>query len=202
MKLYYAPGACSLAVHIALREAGIAFEAVRVDLEKKVTETGGDYLQISPKGAVPSLVMDDGQLLTEGVVILQYLADRAPDKKLAPLAGSLARYRLMEWLNMIATDLFKNCFPFFYGASDDIKTIYRNSLTRYYTIVEAQLSKTPWLLGDTFTVADIYLYVISRYIAYTGLDVATWPSLQAFQKTVEARPAVKEALTFEGLLKS
>lgn len=199
MKLYYTPGASSLATHISLREAGLDFEMEKVDLREKKTESGKNFYQINAKGAVPALLLDSGQVLTEGAVILQYVADLVPEK-LAPEAGSMQRYRLMEWLNMIATELHKNFSPLFNRAiPDSCKDIFRNNLNRYFDVVEHQLSQTVFLLGDSFSVADAYLFTVSRYADFAGLDLAKWPSLQAFKQRVAARPAVQEALKFEGL---
>lgn len=200
MKLYYTPGASSLATHIAFREAGLAFEMEKVDLREKKTESGKDFYQVSAKGAVPALELDNGQVLTEGAAVLQYVADQAPDKKLAPEAGTIQRYRLMEWLNLIATELHKNYSPFFNPAMlDPCKDVFKGNLNRYYDIVEKQLSQTPFLLGEAFSVADAYLFTVTRYAGFAGLDLAKWPSLQAFQDRVTSRPAVSEALKSEGL---
>ncbi|WAW10953.1 glutathione transferase GstA [Oxalobacter vibrioformis] len=200
MKLYYTPGASSLATHIALREAGLAFDMEKVDLREKKTESGKDFYQVSAKGAVPVLQLDNGQVLTEGAAVLQYVADQAPGRKLAPEPGNMQRYRLMEWLNLIATELHKNYTPFFNPAMPDpCKEIFRGNLNRYYDVVESQLSQTAFLLGDTFSVADAYLFTVTRYADFVGLDLAKWPSLQAFQARVNLRPAVLEALKAERL---
>ncbi len=200
MKLYYAPGASSLASHISLREAGLTFDMEKVDLRKKTTETGNDFYQVTIKGAVPALQLDDNQVLTEGSAILQYIADLVPSKKLAPSAGTIERYRLMEWLNLIATELHKNYSPLFNRElADSAKEIFRGNLKRYYDVVEKQLSKTPFLLGDTFSVADAYLFTVTRYAKFAGLDIGMWPSLQNFQQQMFTRPSVIEALKFEGL---
>ena len=200
MKLYYTPGASSLAVHIALREGGFAFDLEKVDLREKKTESGKDFYQISAKGAVPVLQLDGGEILTECAAVLQYVADQAQDKKLAPEAGSMSRYRLAEWLNLIATELHKNYSPFFNPAmTDSGKEIFRGNLNRYYDVVERQLSQTTFLLGDAFSVADAYLFVVTRYAGFVGLDLSGWPSLLAFQERVGSRQAVRDALKFEGL---
>ena len=200
MKLYYTPGASSLAAHIVLREVGLAFDMEKVDLRKKKTESGKDFYQVSAKGAVPVLLLDNGQILTEGVAVLQYVADQAPDKKLAPEMGSMSRYRLIEWLNLIATELHKNYSPFFNPAmTDSGKEIFRGNLNRYYDVVESQLSQTAFLLGNTFSVADAYLFTVTRYAGFVGLDLSKWPSLLVFQERVGSRPAVLDALKFEGL---
>lgn len=200
MKLYYAPGASSLATHIALREAGLDFEMEKVDLREKKTASGGDFYLVSAKGAVPALQLDDGEVLTEGAAVLQYVADQAPGKKLAPAAGSMARYRLMAWLNLIAMELHKSYSPFFNPAMPEAgKAIARDNLVRYYGIVERQLAGQDFLLGEAFTVADAYLFTVTRYAGVAGLDLLKWPCLQAFMQRVAARPAVLEAMRAEGL---
>lgn len=200
MKLYYTPGASSLATHIALREAGLDFEMEKVDLREKKTESGKDFYRVSAKGVVPALELDNGQMLTEGAAILQYVADQVPGKKLAPEAGNMQRYRLMEWLNLIATELHKNYNPFFNPVMPNpCKEFFKGNLNRYYDVVEEHLSQTVFLLGDTFSVADAYLFTVTQYAGFAGLDLAKWPSLQAFQERVASRPAVLEALKFEGL---
>ncbi|MCM1280721.1 MAG: glutathione transferase GstA [Alistipes senegalensis] len=200
MKLYYTPGTGSLATHIALREAGLDFELERVDLREKKTVSGGDFYQVNAKGAVPALQLDDGQVLTEGAAVLQYVADQAPEKKLAPAAGSMARYRLMAWLNLIATELHKSYSPFFNPSMpEDGKAVFRDNLNRYYAIVEKQLAGQDFLLGGDFSVADAYLFTVTRYARVARLDLSQWPSVQAFQQRVAARPAVLEAMRAEGL---
>lgn len=200
IKLYYTPGASSLATHIALREALLDFELEKVDLQDKKTALGGDFYEINAKGVVPALLLDDGQVLTEGVAVLQYVADQAPERKLAPPAGSMARYRLMAWLNLIATELHKSYSPFFHPTMpEDGKAIFRDNLNRYYEIVEKELTGRDFLLGEMFTVADAYLFTVTRYARIAKLDLSKWPLLQAFQQRVEARSAVVEAMRAEGL---
>lgn len=200
MKLYYTPGASSLATHIALREAALDFELEKVDLKNKKTASGGDFYEVNAKGAVPALQLDDGQVLTEGAAVLQYVADQAPEKQLAPAAGSMARYQLMAWLNLIASELHKSYSPFFHPAMpEEGKAVFRDNLERYYGIVEKQLAGQDFLMGEMFTVADAYLFTVTRYARVARLDLSKWPLLQAFQQRVGARPAVAEAMRAEGL---
>lgn len=202
MKLYYKPGACSLSPHIALEEAGLKYEAESVDLAKKTTETGGDFWQVNPNGYVPALVLDDGTLIAEGAAIVQYIADQAPEKKLAPANGTLPRYRLQGWLNFIATELHKNYAVFFNPAGKDNtgwKDICKANLDKRLAHVDAELAGKPYLLGDDFSVADGYLFTTLRWWKAIGNDFAAWPNLAAYFERVNARPAVQAALKAEGL---
>ncbi|MFZ2661290.1 MAG: glutathione transferase GstA [Rhodoferax sp.] len=202
MKLYYSPGACSLSPHIALREAGLNFELVQVDLASKKTASGQDYLEINPAGYVPCLQLDDGRMLTEGPAILQYVADQVPGKQLAPANGSFERYHLQQWLNFISSELHKSFSPLFNpAASDDWKTAVRQTLNARLGQVARQLERAPYLLGDQFSVADIYLFVVLGWGAYVNLDLSPWPALQAFMGRVAGREAVQAALRAEGLIK-
>jgi glutathione S-transferase len=202
MKLYYSPGACSLSPHIALREAGLEFELVQVDLASKKTAAGQDYLQINPAGYVPCLQLDDGRLLSEGPAILQYVADLVPGKQLAPANGSFERYHLQQWLNFISTELHKSFSALFNpAASDDWKNAVRQSLDTRLGQVARQLERAPYLLGDRFSAADIYLFVVLGWGAYVNLDLSPWPALQAFMGRVGDREAVQAALRAEGLIK-
>lgn len=201
MKLYYAPGACSLSPHIALREAGLPFELIKVDLKTKQTETGEDYRRINPNGYVPCLVLDDGRNLTEGPAIVQFIADQAPEKGLAPAAGDFARYQLQQWLNFISTEIHKSFSPLFNpAAGDDAKALARQILQARLTTVAEDLNHSPYLLGERFSVADIYLFVTLSWASYVGLDLAPWPALQHFAARIGQRPAVQAALRAEGLL--
>jgi glutathione S-transferase len=201
MKLYYAPGACSLAPHIVAREAGIDLALERVDTKTKRTETGADYLAINPKGYVPALELDDGSLLTEGPVISQYLADLAPASELAPPAGTIARYRLQEWLGYINSELHKSYSPLFNPATPDATRDERRAyLTRRYALVEQHLATNEYLLGDRFTAADAYLFVVTNWARPTKLDLSAFPALLAFQKRIAGRPAVQAAMVAEGLV--
>ncbi|HEY4118686.1 MAG TPA: glutathione transferase GstA [Byssovorax sp.] len=202
MKLYFSPGACSLSPHIALREAGVAFELEAVTLATKVTKHGDDFNAVNPKGMVPTLALDDGDVLTEGPAIVQLIADMKPDAKLAPANGTRARYHLQEWLNFISTELHKQFSPLFAkDTPDSVKDQQRERIGKKLDHVVKQLGERPYLMGD-FTVADAYLYTVLRWGRLTGVDVAKWPSLVAFMDRVEERPAVTAALEAEGLKKS
>lgn len=199
MKLYYAPGACSLSPHIVLREADLRFELVKTDTKTKKLEGGGDYWAINPKGYVPCLELDNGERLTEGPAIVQYLADRAPTKGLAPESGSFERYRLQEWLNYISTELHKAYGALFTPTTPpDYKPIVMDRLALRYGLVEAALSQQPYLLGAGFSVADAYLFVVTRWANHVKLSLERFPSLRAFQARVGERPAVQAALAAEG----
>ena len=197
MKLYFSPGACSLSPHIVLRELGIPFQSEAVDLKAKKTKSGADYRQINPKGQVPALEMDDGKILTEGAVIVQYLADRKPDAKLAPPAGSAERYRLQEWLTYIATEIHKGMGPIFNAkASDEWKQIVRENLSARFDFLSNALKGKDYLMGS-FSVADAYLYTILSWTGYAKMDLAKWPVLKAYVERVAARPAVRATLEAE-----
>lgn len=200
MKLYFSPSACSLSPHIVLREAGISFDLVRVDLREKHVKGGGNFLEINPKGYVPVLELDDGSRFTEGAAIVQYLADQKPESKLAPANGTIERYRLQEWLNFIASEVHKSYSPLFYPTTpDQTKQASKDKLAARFDYVVKTLEKTPYLMGDTFTVADAYLYTILRWSQGTGVDLAKWPALVAYVERVGSRPAVKAALEAEGV---
>ncbi|HCX33787.1 MAG TPA: glutathione transferase GstA [Rhodocyclaceae bacterium] len=200
MKLYYSPGACSLSPHIVACEAGIALERVKVDLKTKRTESGEDFRAVNPNGYVPVLVLDDGAILTEGPAIVQWLADRVPDKALAPAWGSLARYRLIEWLNHISTEVHKGFSPLFDPRTPDAwKAIVGDRLAERLGNLEKRLGAGPWLMGETFTVADPYLFTVLSWGKWVDVDLARWPGLAAYHARVAARPAVQHALREEGL---
>jgi len=202
MKLYFSPGACSLSSHIALREAGLPFDLEKVDLKAKKTETGADFAGINPKGYVPALKLDDGQTMTECAVIAQYVADRKPEKKLAPAAGTPERYRLQEWLNFIATEIHKGTSPLFNPATPEaFKQIVLERLGQRYDMLAKHLEQQPFLMGDSFTIADGYLFTILNWTNFLKIDLAKWPGLKAYMARVAARPAVQEALKAEGLVK-
>lgn len=203
MKLYYAPGACSLSPHITLCESGLPFELVKVDLKAKITEAGDDYTKINPKGSVPALGLDDGSVLTEGPAIVQMIADRAASKNLAPANGSIDRYRLQEWLNFISTDLHKSFGPLFQPAlSDETKQFFKDRIAKYFGYVDKQLAGKDYLMGKDFSVADGYLFVMLAWAGRMAIDVSAFPNLKAYQARVAARPAVVAAMTSEGLLKA
>jgi glutathione S-transferase len=200
MKLYYAPGACSLSPHIVLREAGLDFELEKVNLKTKVTESGADFTQVNPKGQVPTLRLDDGEVLTEGPVIVQYIADRRPAAGLAGAAGTMARYRVLEWLNLITSELHKGFSPLFRpNTPDAYKEIARANLAAKFDALDTHLAGRQYLTGDAFTVADAYLFTVCRWGRLTGIDIAGWPNLAAYVARVAARPHVQAALAAEGL---
>ncbi len=202
MKLFYASGACSLSPHIVAREAGIELRLQKVDLKTKTVISEGDFLAINPKGYVPALELDDGQVLTEGPAIVQYLADLKPEKGLAPPAGTLARYRLQEWLGYINSELHKTYSPLFRPETPaETRTERLGYLAKRYAWVEKQLSGRPYLLGEHFTVADAYLFTVTRWAGHVKFDLSPFPNLRAFQERVAARPSVQAALKAEGLQK-
>ena len=201
MKLYFSPGACSLAPHIALEEAGIPFEAVKVDLRTHKLADGTDYYTINPKGYVPLLELDNGERLSEVAVILQYIADRKPGT-LAPTFGTFERYRVMEWLNFIATEVHKQYGPLFYPDTPDAtKDKQRATLAKRFDLLVTTLAKQPYLTGESFTVADAYLFTVVNWSGMLKFDLSRWPALQQFQKRVAERPKVHAALKAEGLVK-
>ena len=202
MKLFYAPGACSLSPDIVAREAGIELPLQKVDLKTKTIASEGDYFAINPKGSVPALQLDDGQVLTEGPTIVQYLADLQPAKGLAPPAGTMARYRLQEWLGYINSELHKTYSPLFRPDTPAETRAERLAyLAKRYAIVEKQLAAHPYLLGESFTVADAYLFTVTNWAGKVKLDLAAFPNVRAFQERVAARPAVKAAMQAEERIK-
>ena len=201
MKLYYTPGACSLSPHIVLNELGLAHETEMVDLKTKKTATGKDYNAITPKGCVPALVLDSGELLTEGPAIVQYLGDLAPAKKLAPANGTMARYRLQEWLNYLSAELHKGFGGLFNPAlPDDMKAALKTTLGNRLGYVAQQLAGRDFLIGDEFSVADAYLFTILGWGDYVGIDIGQWPTLKAYHGKIFMRPAVQATLKAEGLI--
>ncbi|MDM0036667.1 glutathione transferase GstA [Variovorax sp. J22P271] len=202
MKLYYSPGACSLSPHIALREAGLAFEPVLASTKSHKLQDGTDYYGINPLGYVPMLELDDGTRLREGPAILQYIADLAPTKNLAPANGTMPRYRLQEWLTFIGTEIHKSFSPLFNaGMPEEGKTISKTKLRSRYEWLDSQLAEKDYLMGDTFSVADGYLFAVTNWAKPTGVDIADLAKLNAWHARVAARPAVQDALKAEGLLK-
>ena len=200
MKLYYSPGACSLSPHIVLREAGIAFEPVLASTKSHKLQDGTDYYTINPLGYVPLLELDDGTRLREGPAIVQYVADQAPLKNLAPANGTLPRYRLQEWLTFIGTEIHKSFSPLFNpNMPEEGKKIYRERLAARFDFVNRELEGKDYLMGDTFSVADAYLYTVTRWTKPMAIDISAYRNLVAHQQRVEARPAVQEALKHEGL---
>ena len=194
MKLYFSPGACSLASHITLRELGLPFEAVKVDLKAKKTAAGGDFLAVNPKGYVPTLELDDGSVLTEGPAILQYLADRKPEAGLAPAAGGMPRYRLQEWLGFVNSEIHKTFSPLFSPDTPEAtRETQKKKLALRFDYLEKVLAKQQYLTGERFTVADAYLYTVLNWAKPLGIDLARWPAIQAFHARVAERPHVKAA---------
>jgi glutathione S-transferase len=202
MKLYYSSGACSLSPHIALSEAGIDAKLVKVDTKTHKLEDGSDFYAINARGYVPVLELDDGQRLTEGPAIVQYLADRKPSSGLAPANGTIERYRLQEWLNFITSELHKQFSPLF-GADTpaDYKAIARQKIAKRFDWLSGELKGKDYLMGKQFTVADGYLFVMLQWCKFVGIDLAKWPTLVSYQARVAARPKVQEAMVAEGLLK-
>jgi glutathione S-transferase len=196
MKLYFSPGACSLHPHITLREAGLPFDLVRVDIRAHKLHDGEDFYAINPKGYVPVLEIDDGIRLTEGAVIDQYVADRKPEAKLIPPAGTMERYRALEWLNFIAAEVHKSFSPLF-GSDEAAKVAPRARLVKRFDVLAKALESKPYLLGDGFTVPDAYLYNMLRWAHGLHFDLAPWPALTGFFTRVDERPAVQAALAAE-----
>jgi glutathione S-transferase len=202
MKLYYSPGACSQAVHIALREAGFPFTTEKVDLKAKKTETGADYKAINPKGYVPALQLDDGQVLTEVQALLQYIGDQKKGSGLTPDAYSMERYRFLEWLGFVSTELHKQFGPLFYPTTpEEVKTQQKEKIAGRLEYVNGRLEKSQFLMGDTYTVADAYLFVMTGWAKNFGIDLGKHAALGAWRERVAARPAVQAALEAEGFKK-
>ena len=200
MKLYYSPGACSLSPHIVLREAALAFEPVMAPTKTHKLPDGSDYYAINPLGYVPMLELDDGTRLREGPAIVQYIADQAPTRNLAPANGTLARYRLQEWLTFIGTEIHKSFSPLFNAAMpEEGKQIYRDRLANRFQFVDKELQGKDYLMGDHFTVADAYLYTVTRWSKPMSINISAYTNLVAHHARVEARPAVQEALKLEKL---
>lgn len=200
MKLFYKPGACSLASHIALRESGMDFSLVGVDLAKKQLENGEDFWQINPKGQVPALLLDDNTLLTEGVAIMQYIADTKADRQLLAPAGSIARYKTLEWLNYIATELHKGFTPLFRpDTPEDFKPTVRALLEKKLSYVNDSLRDEEWISGNRFTIADGYLFTVLRWARAVKLDMSGLKNIEAYMARVAARPGVTAAMAAEGL---
>jgi glutathione S-transferase len=203
MKLYYSPGACSLSPHIALLEAGLPYDLVKVDLKAKKLENGDDYLAVNPKGQVPALGLDNGDVMTEGPIIVQMIADHATAKNLAPAKDSPERYRLQETLNFLTTELHKNFSPLFNPAiPDEVKTFFRDRLTSKMKYLDGQLAGRDFLMGNQFTVADGYLFTLLRWADAHKLDLSAMTNLMAYKARIAARPMVQEAMTKEGLMKA
>jgi glutathione S-transferase len=201
MKLYYAKGACSQAPHIILHEAGLPHDSAKVDLKTKKLDDGSDYLRINPKGAVPALELDDGQVLTENAVILQYIADHAGAFELLPQPGDMQRYRVLEWVNFVATELHKAFGPLFNPtAGEEAKQLARDTIGKKLDFVERQIGDNDYLLGDRFTLPDAYLFVILGWTGKMGIDLAHWPKLAVLRERIARRESARQVLEFEGLL--
>jgi glutathione S-transferase len=202
MKLYYSPGACSLSPHIALLEAGLPHDLVKVDLRAKKLENGDDYLKVNPKGQVPALQLDSGEIVTEGPVIVQMIADKV-GKDLAPARDSAERYKLLEWLNFITAELHKNFGPIFSPVlADDAKAFFKDRVMGKFKYIDSQLGGRDYLMGKQFTVADGYLFTMLSWADRMKFDLSAMPNLLAYKARVAARPKVQEALNKEGLLKA
>ncbi len=200
MKLYYSPGACSLSPHIVAREAGLPIDLIKVDLAAKKTESGGDFRAVSPKGQVPTLALDSGEILTEGAAIVQYLADKAPASGLAPAAGTMERYRLVEWLNYVASEMHKGYSPLWNPKTPDAyKEMAKANLAARYAYLNDHLAKRAYLMGDKFSVADAYLFTVTGWAKHVGVDLSPYPHVNAYLGRIAARPKVQEALKAEGL---
>jgi glutathione S-transferase len=199
MTLFFSPGACSLALRIALNEAGLNYKTEKVDIRKK-EYSGGNYYKVNPKGLVPALEIENGEVLTEAAVCLQYVADQKIEKHLMPRVGTLERYRAQEWLNYVATEVHKGFGPLWNSAySDETKTIVKDLLAKKFAFLEETLKQRPFLTGDQFTVADGYLFTVIRWSGHLKVDVSKFPSLLAHFERVKSRPAVMESLKQEGL---
>ena len=196
MKLYYAPGACSTATQIVLAEAGIAAESVKVDLRSKELPGGGSFLAINPKGQVPALVLDDGDVLTEGAVIMQYIADQAGASQLLPPPGSMARYHVLEWVNYVATELHKTFSPLNRpNTPAEFRELTRTMLLpRVFGVLDKRLGENQYLAGDTFTIADAYCFVVMEWTRHLTIDLSAWPNLIAYLNRIRQRPAVKSVV--------
>ena len=201
MKLYYSPGACSLSAHIALHEAGLAHEAIKAPTKTHTLPDGSDYYTINPLGYVPYLVLDSGEGLREGPAIVQYIADQAPERNLAPANGTLARYQLQSWLNFIGTELHKGFSPLFTpGMPDDAKAMAKERLMGRLTWLDGELAGKQYLMGDTFTVADGYLFTVTNWPAMLGIDLSGLANLGVYRARVGARAGVQAAMKAEGLI--
>jgi glutathione S-transferase len=203
MKLYYITGACSLSPHIALRETGLSFDLEQVDSKTKKTKSGADFLKVNPKGYVPALQLDDGQTLTEAAVIVQYIADKKPEAKLLPPAGTTERYRAQEWLNYVATEIHKGVGALFNPKlTDPWKDVLRESVAPKFDYLSKRLEGRSYAFGDGFSVVDGYLFTVLAWPQYVGIDLAKWPVLKSYTDGIAQRPSVQAALKAEGLVKN
>lgn len=197
MKLYFSPGACSLASHIVLHELGLKHDVEKVDIRKHLTKSGEDFYAINPKGYVPALKLDDGHVLTEGPAILQYLADRKPDLALAPANGTIERYRLQEWLGYLSSEIHKTFSVYFSDSDDAEKAKAGKRLEKKFDWLQKQLDGRTFLTGDSFTVADAYLFTLLGWTGHVGIDLGKWPKLKAYHGRIAERPSVQAALDME-----
>jgi glutathione S-transferase len=201
MKLYYMPGACSLAAHICLREAGLPFSLVRYDRKGEVLEGGGRLEEVNEKGYVPVLELDNGERLTEAAAVLQYIADQRPQSGLAPPPGTWERYRLAEWLNYLAAEVHKSFWPFFHAGCEAEKPAQAERLRQRFGWIERKLGEKPFLMSETFTAADAYLLTLLNWLRPAGFDPGQWPTLKEYRSRLSQRPSVRAALEAEGLTK-
>jgi glutathione S-transferase len=200
MKLYFSPGACSLSPHIVLREVGAKFDLEQVDLKEKKTKSGKNFLDVNPKGQVPTLVLDSGEVLTEGPVIVQYVADQNPSAGIAPKAGTMERYHLQEWLNFLTSEIHKSFSPLFRPTTpEEYKKIVKENLANRFKWLDSYFANKKFLMGDNFTIADAYAFTLLNWTKRTAIDLAQWPNLKAYHQRVGARPKVQEAMKAEGL---
>jgi len=203
MKLYYSPGSCSLASHIVLAESGLPYATTRVNLKDKTTETGEDYNKINPKGYVPCVQLDNGAMIGENTALLAYLGELKPAAGLMPAAGTLENFRVREWLGFVSSEMHKNCSPFFRPNTPEATLEFqRDVLKKRLSYLESELAGKSYLTGQNFTPADAYLFVVLNWFGKVGIDLAAYPNVKAFHARVAARPAVKKAMTDEGLLKA
>lgn len=201
MQLYWFPGSCSLAPHIMLHEIGATFDRMKVDLFTKEMDNGESYLSINPRGALPALRLDDGEILTEAAVLLQYIADLKPDEGLIAPAGTLDRYRQQEWLNYLASDIHKSFSLLITPVTPaDFKATILGQLSSHFARIDAHLQTGDYLHGGRFSIADIYLFVILGWSGYAGVDLSAWPALSQYRDRIAARPAVQAAMKAEGLI--
>lgn len=202
MKLYYAPGVCSLSPHIVLKESGLPFEAIKTDIRNKTTDGGGDYRKTNPLGYVPALELDDGTILTEGPAIVQYIADKVPAKNLAPANGTLDRYKLQSWLNFVSTEVHKGYSPLFNPAvPDDVKTVFRERLMTRLAHLDKHLATNDYVMGKDFSVVDAYVFTTLGWAPRVNVDLSGFPNLAKFRERMIARPSVQAAMKAEGLIK-
>ena len=202
MKLYYAPGACSLSPHIVLQESGLKHSLVKTNLKDKTTEAGGDFKTKNPHGYVPALELDDGTMLTEGPAIVQYIADKVPEKHLAPANGTLDRYKMQGWLNFVSSELHKGFSPLFNPSMpDEAKKLAKDKLAQRFEVLDKHLAKNQYLCGNTYSLPDAYAFTVLNWTKPTNVDLSPYKNIMAYHARVGARPAVQAAMKAEGLTK-